>query len=295
MTYPSVIIVGAGAVATTLARALRLAGVPVLGLWGRDQLKVGAASDAARVGGFWGEAGLRTLALADVVIVAVSDRALAPVGQGILGYLRKGQTVAHTSGVAPADALGPQRTGVHVAAFHPLQAVKPSKARNPFAGSYAVLEGPAPALRVLKRLARALAMPTAVLPPGETPRRLYHAAAVHSSNYLVTLVDHAVTMLVAAGLDATESRRMLLPLLRSALTNLETLEPPQALTGPIARGDAATVEKHMAALEPWPEIQQVYAGLGQATVALAKRRGTDPKLLDAVSGTLTPGKVPGSG
>ena len=103
---------------------------------------------------------------------------------------------------------------------------------------------------------------------------MYHAGAVAASNYLVTLLDFATRHLQALGADRRQALQALLPLVRGTLANVERLGIPGALTGPIARGDAATVAGHVAALrQRAPELLELYRVLARQTIPLAKERG----------------------
>ena len=106
-------------------------------------------------------------------------------------------------------------------------------------------------------------------------KTLYHAAAVFASNYLVTLVDVAMQCYGEAGIAQETALQMIAPLLRESAENAIRLGPAAALTGPIARGDMATVAFHQHALLQWrPAHAALYVQLAEATAALAASRGT---------------------
>jgi predicted short-subunit dehydrogenase-like oxidoreductase (DUF2520 family) len=129
------------------------------------------------------------------------------------------------------------------------------------------IEAETPALaETLISLAQALGGRPALLKTGEKAK--YHAAAVIASNYLVTLFALALDLLGRAGVPPDLAREALPPLMAGNLENLATLPPAQALTGPIARGDVETLQKHLTALADTP-YGAVYRTLGQLTVALA--------------------------
>jgi predicted short-subunit dehydrogenase-like oxidoreductase (DUF2520 family) len=103
---------------------------------------------------------------------------------------------------------------------------------------------------------------------------IYHAGAVAASNYLVTLLDFAARHLQALGAERHQALQALLPLVRGTLVNVERLGIPQALTGPIARGDAQTVAGHVAAMQQRaPELLELYRVLARETVPLAQEQG----------------------
>ena len=108
-----------------------------------------------------------------------------------------------------------------------------------------------------------------VVPPLARPR--YHAAAVIASNYLVALLQLAVRQLAPLGLEEREAVRALLPLVRGTLDNVEAMGLPEALTGPISRGDAATIRLHLDRLSE--EDRHLYCALGREALGVAVRGG----------------------
>jgi predicted short-subunit dehydrogenase-like oxidoreductase (DUF2520 family) len=103
---------------------------------------------------------------------------------------------------------------------------------------------------------------------------LYHAAAVMACNYVVALEDVAVEMAAEAGLPRERALEALLPLVRGTVENLAQVGLPDALTGPIARGDVETVQRHLEALGPLgPAPNQIYRVLGRAALRVARARG----------------------
>jgi len=111
------------------------------------------------------------------------------------------------------------------------------------------------------------ARPFALAPGGKAA---YHAALSVASNYLVTLTDIARQLARQGGVDEVLLSALLGPLMQGSLANALSMGPQQALTGPIVRGDAATVARHLAVLPL--ELQPAYRVLGERTVALAGAR-----------------------
>ncbi len=102
---------------------------------------------------------------------------------------------------------------------------------------------------------------------------MYHAASVFASNYLVTVLDAALRAYAAAGVPPEVARELARPLASETLANVFTLGAPGALSGPIARGDVATVARQHAALQDWDgPTAALYAALVTATTALAERK-----------------------
>jgi predicted short-subunit dehydrogenase-like oxidoreductase (DUF2520 family) len=185
---------------------------------------------------------------ADVRLICVPDRAITEVA----GALRVGAWVAHVSGATPLTALAP-----HVRRFglHPLQTFTRARGPEQIDGAYAAVTGEsAEAGAVARGLAELLGL--APFDLDEAHRAIYHAGAAIASNFLVTLHRAAVRTFDAAGAPPAA----LTPLMR------RTIENGFDLTGPIARGDRATVEAHLAAIRAClPDLEPMYRALAEAT------------------------------
>jgi predicted short-subunit dehydrogenase-like oxidoreductase (DUF2520 family) len=235
-------IVGSGRVGTALAGALREAGVEVEGPLGRGGRPAG--SDAI------------LLCVPDTEIVAAAEvvTAAAPL-------------VGHTSGATPLSALA--HAGVEAFGLHPLQTVAHAGVR--FEGAGAAVAGSTPeALAFATALAERLGMTPFEI--DDEGRAAYHAAASVASNFLVTLEAAAETIAGGAGLEREQARALLAPLLRQTLENIAELGPEAALTGPVARGDEATVAAQRAAIEDTaPQLLDLFDELVRRTRELASQ------------------------
>jgi predicted short-subunit dehydrogenase-like oxidoreductase (DUF2520 family) len=287
---PEVFIVGAGPVAGALGGALRHAGVPVLGLWGRRPDAVRAAAGIAGVAGF-SAAPPDLLLEANVVLVAVADDAVTQVARTVAdtGLIGKRHVLLHCSGArSAADAFGELAARVGgIGTLHPLRAIVDAReAARSLRGTVFGVEGDAAGRAMARALAEKLGG-TSLDIDGQG-MALYHAAASMSSNFLVTLVDAASRALAAAGVDRALAMGALAPLLRSTVENLEKKGLPEALTGPVARGDVGTVERHLAALAARvPELVELYRTLAARTVVVARQKGGQPEgALDAIAEVL---------
>jgi predicted short-subunit dehydrogenase-like oxidoreductase (DUF2520 family) len=182
----------------------------------------------------------------DVVVLAVPDRAIADAAAAVV----PGRLVGHCSGATGLDVLAPHECF----GMHPLMTF--SGSRRSFAGASAAIAGSTPrALGIARRLAERLGMQPFEL--ADADRAAYHAAASIASNFLVTIEDAAELLLGTAGLE----RKILLPLVRATLDNWER-EGAAALTGPVARGDEATVERQRRAItERAPELVDMFDAL----------------------------------
>ena len=189
----------------------------------------------------------------ELVLLCVPDGAIADVAS----RLERGPAVAHTSGAAPLSALDP-----HARRFslHPLQTFTRARGPEQLDGSFAAVTAENGDLLALGfDLARLLGLEPFELGDGE--RTLYHAGAAIASNYLVTLERAASELFEAAGAPPGG----LLPLMR------RTIDNGFELTGPIERGDWATVDAHLAAIRKRrPQLVRMYQVLAEATAAIAR-------------------------
>lgn len=216
--------------------------------------------------------------VAELVFITTPDDVIARVCSQVQWH--KGQSVLHCSGAHSVDILEPARQlGAAVGSFHPLQTFADvDQAIENLPGSAFALEAEEPLLSTLKELTHLLNGHRVELKPGD--KVLYHAAAVFACNYLVTLVKLALDLWRDFGVSSKEATRALLPLLRGTLNNIDNIGLPDCLTGPVARGDSGTIERHLSALEnKSPSLLSTYKELGLQTIpiALAKGKVTEQK------------------
>jgi len=266
-------VIGAGRVGAVLGAALSRAGHRVVAAVG-----VSAASKTRAerlLPGVQLRPADEVAKAADLVLLAVPDDLLAGLVAGLVetGAIRAGQVVAHTSGAHGLAVLAPATArGAHPLAIHPAMTFTGTEpdldrlAKGVSFGITATDQTKAIAQRLVRDL-RGTAEWVA-----EERRPLYHAALAHGANHLVTLVNEAMDRLRDAGVEHPE--RVLAPLLGAALDNTLRLGDA-ALTGPVSRGDAGTVAKHLAVLEAAaPESVPPYLALARRTAdrAIAARR-----------------------
>ncbi|QNM95855.1 Rossmann-like and DUF2520 domain-containing protein [Chitinimonas koreensis] len=270
MPLPTFNLIGPGRLGRTLARLWHDAGLlAVARLVGRDAHGIAAARDFIGAGS---PATLDALEPADFTLIATPDDALAATAAALAagGAVRPGDVVFHCSGALPSEALAPVRAaGGLVASVHPLKSfADPARAIADFAGTRCGCEGDAAALARLAPLFDAIgAQRFALDPAGKT---LYHAAAVLACNDLVALMDAALRCMAAAGVPRETAWPALRPLIDGTLANLDRLAPAEALTGPVARGDAATVARQLAATTVLdPAVGEAYRALGALALRLA--------------------------
>ena len=157
--------------------------------------------------------------------------------------------------------------------FHPLQTLAGVKqAMENIPGSTFAVEAEEPLLGTLKDMATAIGGHWIELKASD--KVVYHAAAVFTCNYLVTLVKLATDLWQTFSIPPDQATRALLPLIRGTLNNIDTIGIPQCLTGPIARGDTGTIKKHLEALqEKAPALLSPYKELGLQTIPIALAKG----------------------
>jgi predicted short-subunit dehydrogenase-like oxidoreductase (DUF2520 family) len=208
---------------------------------------------------------------AGVVLVAVQDTQLdRAVDQLLAAGPAVGAVLLHASGSAePASLDRARAAGYAAGTFHPLLPLAdPARAPVLFHGACVGIDGDDGAMRVARRLAARLGASTLAIPAGEKAR--YHAAAVFASNFPAVLAAVAERLLNASGIEGGAARHAVLGLMNAAVANLRELPPAAALTGPVARGDADTVRRHLAALETDRGAREAYVALSRAALEMLR-------------------------
>lgn len=269
-------IVGAGHVGRTLGRLFHTHGVFAV----QDVLTRSHASalDAvAFIGAGRALASKAELRPAAVWMLAVGDDAIAPTCAALAagGWLA-GATVFHCSGAKGSNELqAASAAGARVASIHPVRSfADPAAVAASFEGTWCGVEGDAEALALLSPAFEAIGARLVAI--DAAAKTVYHAASVFAANYLVTVLDAALRAYAAAGVPPDVARELARPLASETLANVFRIGAPAALSGPVARGDLATVARQQAALAQWDApTAQLYAALVDATTLLAdrKRRG----------------------
>jgi len=262
--------IGAGTVGTALAARLAGKGYPVVAASSRSHKSARKLAEAA--GGRAFDSNQAVADNAELIFITTPDDVIASVVSEVRWH--PGQSVVHCSGADSTDILQPAReAGARVGAFHPLQTfASPQQAMENIPGSTFALEAEEPLLGTLKDMAAALDGSWVELKASD--KVLYHAAAVFACNYMVTLVKLATDLWKTFGVPPSQSTKALVPLLRGTLHNIEAIGIPDCLTGPIARGDVGTVQKHLDALKrSAPHLIPTYRELGRQTIPVAIAKG----------------------
>jgi predicted short-subunit dehydrogenase-like oxidoreductase (DUF2520 family) len=282
-------IIGAGAVGCALAQALSAADVALAGIGTRDPTRATQLVNPTLI-----TTPTAVVNAARLIFLAVPDGVIASVARE--HRWRADQWVVHCAGSQPAASLSAAVAPAQAGAFHPLASFarpQPGLPLSPdvFARHVIALDGAPALVSGLTALAERLGARPLVVPPAA--RAAYHLAASLASNALVALISDAVAVWQSAALDPDLALPALLPLVASTQANLERVGLPAALTGPIARGDTATVHQHLAALDAAPDLAPIavtYRSLGLQAVALARAQGhANGAALDAIERMLESG------
>lgn len=204
-----------------------------------------------------------------VVLLCVPDDEIPVVAERFGDAGSPPALIGHTSGATGLLALDPAGAVEGTFSLHPLQTVPDPE--TDLTGAPAAIAGSTPqGLGVARELATRLGMvPFEV---DEESRILYHAAASVASNFLVTLQQEAAALMERAGV--TDPRAVLAPLVRRSLDNWVE-RGPEALTGPVARGDTETVERHREALSTHsPELLELYDLLAERTARMSTKESS---------------------
>ena len=271
---PIIAIVGAGGLATFLAVALNDAGFAITEIIARDspRSRRRARSLAAKVGA---QTVTPHSAALDATLLwfCVPDREIRGAASALAGHLAaydknkvpsKVRFAFHSSGALLSRELEPLRkAGIAVASVHPLMTfvpgTRPSLTGVPFA-----MEGDRAATQVGRQIVRELGGESFSLPTAR--KAAYHAWATLTSPLLLAFLVTLEEAARAAGFTRKDARRKSLPIIRQTLANYSCLGPAQSFSGPLIRGDAETVAKHLAALKKHPGPREVYVALARAAL-----------------------------
>ncbi len=272
------VVVGAGRLGTALGLAARRRGIEVAATWNRTESGARRAREALEpaqaTSGPLPEA-LQGVDLSGVVVwLTVVDDALLEVAEVMAGRLQEAALVLHACGSLEAEALREVGIDSPVGGIHPLLAVTdPEQAAERLEACVWTVDGDREVVAFAEKWTDLLGARLFEIEAGA--RAGYHASAATAANLVVALFDAALEMAGRAGLDREEAREMLLPLLRSSVDNLADQPTVEALSGPAARGDTATIERHRRRLaEADSDLLKLYDLLTDRALALGGDRET---------------------
>lgn len=224
----------------------------------------------------------------DIIFITTQDSEIERVADLLADQLKTKPLVFHTSGSLSSEVLHRLKfIGCLTGSIHPLVSISDANlGADRFADAYFCVEGDAEAVKVAEEIIGGL---------GGKPffvaaeyKSLYHASAVTACGHLVALIDAAIEMLNKCGLKEKEARKILLPLVKSTVGNLEEQTTPEALTGTFARADIETFRKHIAVLQAnvSPEVLKIYLELGARSLGLAEAQGASVENLEKIRGQI---------
>ncbi|MFO7322955.1 MAG: DUF2520 domain-containing protein [Chloroflexota bacterium] len=286
-TLPVLGFVGAGKVGVALARLLSQRGYTVAAIASRG---FSAAKTLAEQVGAEAVTAAEVVARAELTFLTVPDDQLAPLARQLAEDGPGGRAVVHTSGALDAGVLEPLAArGVATGSLHPAFPFADSddSVRRLPGATFALEAADARLERWLEEIVAALDGRILRVPPGRKP--LYHAALVFASNYTVTLYAVAEKLLQSLGAEREVAANALNALLEGTIANLAAQGTPDALTGPLVRGDTGTVAAHLDALERVdPRLAALYRQLAEATLPLLEARGLSTEAISASLGISLP-------
>lgn len=288
---PTVSIIGVGRLGQALAIALHSLEYPIVSLVAGHRQK--AEKAAALLAGAKIQpralpaSQLMNLPGTDLILIATPDDVIEDTARKLAICCRSsplGKTVLHTSGALSSEVLAPLAArGIQTGSIHPLVSIsEPVSGAEALRGAFYCLEGTENAKVLAESIVGDLGGYSFSIKPES--KALYHAAAVMASPHITALFDLATEMLVACGLSKRTAQKVLMPLLESTVNNLKTANPQKALTGTFARGDVATIRKHLKELsrKELAAALKVYKLLGLHSVQLAEKNGLDVQVLEKI-------------
>ncbi len=290
----SVAIIGAGRLGRALAIALADSGYSVRALVARRASEAQKAAElllqTTESVQALGVRDLAKLAPTALTLITTPDDAIEQTAQNLAALEKnraglkpgntRGRIVLHTSGALSSVVLFPlAELGFHTGSLHPLVSVSdPRSGAKDLQGAFYCVEGDRVATKLARRIVGDFGGKSFSVAPES--KALYHAAALTAAGHLTALIDLAMDLLVSCGLTRQAAQKVLMPLVESAVHNLKDSPPEKALTGTFARGDVATVQRHLDALadNQHAEALQVYKLLGLRSLQLAGKKGIDEKI-----------------
>jgi predicted short-subunit dehydrogenase-like oxidoreductase (DUF2520 family) len=265
--------IGAGKVATAFGRYLHGHGIAISGYFDRHAEKTARASNATRSRSFPNAGALASQS--EIVLITTRDDQIADVCRDLCSQnkIDAHHLVGHMSGAHSSRILDDaHRLGAAVFSLHPLQAfADEDKALAELPKTFFSLEGEGNRLQSVRQIL--MQTGNRFFSISSEHKTLYHLSACILSNYLVTLMDCGLAALSKSGIDPGDGFLAMRPLIEGTLSNIARLGPAKALTGPIARGDAGTIQRHLEALNTpgLEDIGLIYRQMGLQTLELASQ------------------------
>jgi predicted short-subunit dehydrogenase-like oxidoreductase (DUF2520 family) len=270
----NIAIIGLGKVGTAIGHLLKKSGHEIIAI--SDKSAAALKKALPYTGGKTFRDPKKAVVKADVILITTPDDAIFNACNEISdSQLVKDKFVFHMSGAGGLDLLDSAKSaGAVIAGIHPLQSFSSvDNAIINIPGSVFGITADKKAGKQAKIIVRDLGGIPVLVSPDQKP--LYHAAACFASNYLVSLLNVVESIYRSVGIKEANARRAYLPLIYGTLKNIEASDPVLALTGPIARGDISTIQKHISAIdEQIPKYSLLYSVLGLIATDIAQKKGT---------------------
>src|ERR1700722_8258105 len=276
-THRTISIIGAGRVGQSIAKRLRKLGWRIGAVVTRSRRSAQAAARA--IGAGTPHSALTPEVLdADVILLSVPDdvlenvaQKLAKIGGATLTKKSRTKIILHTSGALDHRVLAPlARRGASTGSMHPMQTFSGRSAPR-LEGVIFSIEGAPAARATAQKLARSLGGTPVIISANDKPA--YHASGTIVAGHALSLIESATQTLMKIGFTRNRANQALLPLIRQMLDNYESLGPQAAWTGPLSRGDYATISKHVKALRRFPrEFQDAYAVLALLSARVLSKK-----------------------
>ena len=219
-----------------------------------------------------------------IIFICTQDTEIGNVAEILRAKLKGNPFVFHTSGALSSEILNElKKIGCRTGSIHPLVSVSDSsRGAENFRGAFFCVEGENEAVEIAEKIVADVGGESFSI--ATEYKTLYHAAAVTACGHLIARLDAAFQMMEKCGLGDVQAKRILLPLIKSTIENLEQQTPAAALTGTFARADAETFARHLETLEKnvEPEILELYLLLGLRSLPLAKKQGAKAENLNRI-------------
>lgn len=269
--------IGAGRAARSLATCLDSKGYKVSSISSRN---VGSSmSIADQIHGCTATTEPQQIANScDLIFITTPDDQISSVAKTVRWH--KGTGVVHCSGVESSDILSPAaERGALTGSFHPMQTFHRTsgKADNTdFENVAFSIEGDRPLMSILKDMATELGgWPVEIMPKDKA---IYHISGFLACGAVTSLLNEATQLWEIIGYTKEQGLRALLPILKTTVTNMESVGPASTLTGPISRGDTGTIQKHLDTIyERAPSILPIYKQVSVSAANLSSENSSITK------------------
>ena len=265
-------IIGAGKVGTTLGKYLSIHGKNVTGFYSRTHESADEAATFAETETY--SSLCKLVEQSDVIFITTPDGEIHQVWGDLLHQDISNRIICHFSGSLSSHVFsGREEAGASGISMHPMYAFSDKfHSYEQFHTAYLTLEGDPEAVAVMKPMWEAIGHHVLTLKAEDKIK--YHAAAAMASNEMLGLMQASLDILSECGFSEKDSMALLTPLVQGNIASMLEKGCVNALTGPVERGDAQTVRKHLQALEG-SKAGKIYQSLGSTMVELAKRRNPD--------------------